>query len=828
MLGASLSISAARGAVEATADTARVALPAPAFAFAGDSNTVFLWIYREPATGTRSILEIPGAISLLTSSDGDAIATISYLVEGRPQTLQTFVTDAIPENEWSLVTISIDEPTGEAMLAVESTSLGMRSHVVQAGGPFSAGPVSGDATVGSFGGYSSMRGVFGIVVVRNHSVTLADAQGLFALRHHFGPYERDTLTEGGRMNGISGVRWMINHGVFIEPWNGTGVFGLTAAQLAAKMDEPARTTDFHVYTRMTSIFPTSFRVVRPVTEVASMTYRSPFERDPGFFVRRLPEFSADFSTDPVPAIAPMARRLAERAPPTSGPPIRVVVSANSRGVRQQDGTGQAGGFAHGFTLATFEDNAGIFLRPVRISNVGPYFGLRTSSGADFQPRRSPDALPIELTNLARLFTGGPTTNAEGPGTGITLIQTGSYYGLRCQPEPGSRLTADRPLTVRAYVLEYPNAPTVQIAADAGHNQSEPGAQTVVGTVDLNTAIPSLDSVVSAVDSDTEFLVPGNLTAGPTPLAPGMGCTLYSSGSRGSVSIVQSVRYESDTARTRIVLEIAHDFAFEVGSTMRFGPVGIRTVEHTHGPAIAGFEWRGLELTRTSDANRSALVIFAYDAFNPDDGGFAFAPAGWSGRGYDAQLDSSFDSSHHKWIAAAEPDLWLEYIAHQQSNASSMERMRQTIAQASPTTQIAWVGCVEFEDGDTHESWHRYILENAKASGVPGLTVFDHPLTGSFFDGAIDGAFVAGNHLTARGNRAIANATLDVLKTAARWPGDANNDARVDFADLNILLSNFGASGANDGSLAGDVTLDGFVDFTDLNAVLSNFGSSVFD
>jgi hypothetical protein len=673
-----------------------------------------------------------------------------------------------------------------------------------------------------------MRGVYGIVVVRDHSVTVADAQGLFALRHHFGPYEADTLADGGRMNGIEGARWMVNHGVFIEPWNGTGVFGITAAQLAAKMNEPARTTDFHVYSRQNGYRPTSFRVVRPVTEVVSMTYRSPFELQPGFFVRRLPEFDGDFSTEPVPAVAPTARRLAERASPVSGPPMRVVVSANSRGVRQQDGTGEAGNFAHGFTLAMFEDVGGVFLRPVRISNVGPYFGLRTTSAADSQPRRSPDALPIEETNFARMFTGGPSPSAFGPGTGILLYTTDSYYGLRCRPEPGSRLTADRPLTLRAYLLEYPNAPVAQISADAGFNQNEPGVQTPIETVDLDTAIPSLDSVVSMAISSSEFEIAGDLTKGDTPLAAGMGCTLHWPGSRGSISIVQSVNYEPDRASTRVVLERPHDYVVNVGSTLRFGPVGIRVVEHTHGPATLAHEWRGLELKRLSDIDRTSLVVYAYDAFNPDDGGLAFAPAGWSGRGYDAQLDDSFAVSHHNWIAAAQPDLWLEFIAHQYSNSSSMERMRQVIAEASPSTQIAWVGCVEYEDGDDHENWQRFILANAKAAGVPGFTVFRHPLTGSFFDGAIDGAFVAGNHLTARGNKAIANAALDILRTAARWPGDANNDARVDFADLNTLLSNFGTSGPSDGSLVGDVNLDGFVDFSDLNAVLSNFGSSVFD
>ncbi len=52
------------------------------------------------------------------------------------------------------------------------------------------------------------------------------------------------------------------------------------------------------------------------------------------------------------------------------------------------------------------------------------------------------------------------------------------------------------------------------------------------------------------------------------------------------------------------------------------------------------------------------------------------------------------------------------------------------------------------------------------------------------------------------------------------PGDINGDGVVNFADLNILLSNFSQSGAG---IPGDINGDGVVNFTDLNILLSNFG-----
>ncbi|MGD9692975.1 MAG: hypothetical protein AB7G17_09325 [Phycisphaerales bacterium] len=55
---------------------------------------------------------------------------------------------------------------------------------------------------------------------------------------------------------------------------------------------------------------------------------------------------------------------------------------------------------------------------------------------------------------------------------------------------------------------------------------------------------------------------------------------------------------------------------------------------------------------------------------------------------------------------------------------------------------------------------------------------------------------------------------------APCPGDANNDQRVNFTDLNLVLGFFGQSAPN---IPGDVSQDCVVNFLDLNIVLSAFG-----
>lgn len=56
------------------------------------------------------------------------------------------------------------------------------------------------------------------------------------------------------------------------------------------------------------------------------------------------------------------------------------------------------------------------------------------------------------------------------------------------------------------------------------------------------------------------------------------------------------------------------------------------------------------------------------------------------------------------------------------------------------------------------------------------------------------------------------------------PPDANHDRLVDFLDLALLLSQYGASGTAPNAPDADVNLDGAVDFLDLNIILGAYGS----
>ncbi len=73
--------------------------------------------------------------------------------------------------------------------------------------------------------------------------------------------------------------------------------------------------------------------------------------------------------------------------------------------------------------------------------------------------------------------------------------------------------------------------------------------------------------------------------------------------------------------------------------------------------------------------------------------------------------------------------------------------------------------------------------------------------------------------------AFARQQMRTFRLTLSCLADADGDGVVGFSDLNIVLSQFGASAAPGSILTGDADGDGAADFTDLNLVLSRFGSS---
>ena len=107
------------------------------------------------------------------------------------------------------------------------------------------------------------------------------------------------------------------------------------------------------------------------------------------------------------------------------------------------------------------------------------------------------------------------------------------------------------------------------------------------------------------------------------------------------------------------------------------------------------------------------------------------------------------------------------------------------------------------------------------SGAPVSNPLGTSVTGLSF--VIAGnATVGGRNVTVTTADGASTLNIAFAVAAGVCPGDVNGDGQVTFADLNTILSNFGASVP--ANTLGDLNGDGVVNFNDLNIVLSNFGN----
>lgn len=126
------------------------------------------------------------------------------------------------------------------------------------------------------------------------------------------------------------------------------------------------------------------------------------------------------------------------------------------------------------------------------------------------------------------------------------------------------------------------------------------------------------------------------------------------------------------------------------------------------------------------------------------------------------------------------------------------------ASGAPESMVGAAGEAVFEGGNVAS---RSAADNVEHVRVTGLAPGDYSLEVRRADTLGGSAW---------------EFTVAWLWPAQTCPGDANGDNLVNFTDLNIVLSDYGQTGAP-GSLPGDLDGNGVVNFLDLNIVLSFFG-----
>lgn len=161
-------------------------------------------------------------------------------------------------------------------------------------------------------------------------------------------------------------------------------------------------------------------------------------------------------------------------------------------------------------------------------------------------------------------------------------------------------------------------------------------------------------------------------------------------------------------------------------------------------------------------------------------------------------------------AASARDVWVTPIGSTYDSAAQSGASCPSGSSINSNIQQDLVLAILASDGTT-------VLASANATAAGSVEIING------FNFAANGTYYIRVTSATLGNAQTQIYRLDMAASALPpCPGDANGDRVINFQDLNIVLGQFGQSGAG---LAGDVTGDGTVNFSDLNLVLSNFGVS---
>lgn len=783
-------------------------------ALSSNTFSLIVWLHPMELDQAASVLDLPATFRLMVEADGSVRATMQQ--SGDPEELSAVAPQALGAGEWALLVVVFDGSNGDLTVRVRQGEQPEAFGSASAPG-FDTGAVGIAMTIGATPDLPAVVGHYGLLALRTEAVNAIDVEELWNHRWIHGPYSLDNSAAGGVMSTPLSCRWMIGHAMTTQPLDG-GVPGSTHER-AAIVDWPVTINNTHIFDRFEAHGP-EYRVVRPVEFVSGFVHRSPF--DPpvdGFFVRELPQIDKPLPDPPhVSVVAPRLRELA------SGPRglLRVIASANSRGMQANDGSGllgeevglAQGSYAAGFVGLNLSQTAGVLNRTAHLGRL-PWFGF---DARDHLPHRTGDVSHIDVTDFSRFWTGSGTPG-PGPGHGIQIMPGGSYV-LRCRPQ--GLIEADAPLMIDAYVLRFPGASTLRYVLNKHDRQgaagTDVGAETTL-SLDSTTLVHAInvaggDEVIDA----TELHLAGEFTK---QLEVGWACCWGTS----SISLIETVAYDAGSDQTTIIFEHPFSSAPGDGELLRFGPWDFEVVK-VEWPALDGqdpLDWRGLHVAAEDDGG-AGVVVFAFSAWRPGVDGFVIGHAGWSGHGYTPQLDQSFEVPRQAWMQILEPDVWLQCYAQQQSEPSSMLDFTDAVRAALPEIEVAWLGDMEHGVG-AFVNWDRYILENAEAADVAAISVLEDPRLGAQLDLYADGLRKDPNHISQRGVERLAALWTERLPLVAlpgepATPGDLNGDGAVDAADLLLLLGSWGPC-AEPGNCPADLNDDEEVNVLDL---LVLFGS----
>lgn len=803
----------ALAAVRAESDAARIALAphvSPGDRLQGGDFSILLWLHPDTqTTDARGIFEIPGVLSICTSSSGTLIARVDG--EDDQGQLVSLVADSgqpLLGGQWQLVALSFRRNGFVDIFQADST--GVSSGIASAGGtvvPMAQGAL-GPCLGADSQGRPALIGAYGLLVFRSHVVKANDLATIRSTRRLFAPYD---LSGVGSMNGVAGAQWMLNHAITTLPVDVDA--GGAASERAAVMGQPVSRFNVHVFDKRDVVADQYERFNRVRQSAGVNGFRYVSTREPpldGFFMIDPGPFAITYPS--VPGESALAVQLVH------GPrrPIRMFVSSNSRAVFRDDGSGQSpGNYAHGFIDLKRSEVSGVLFRPVVRGTGGPWFGLDCVDPPRAELTDLIDTTSGAYASFSRFWTGSARATSEGPGGGLFLRRWGTYE-MRCRPEEGSLMTADGPLTVEAHVMAFPGASPVLWRPRRGAWQSE------VGVDDSPSQQLALDTTrhVHMFGSDDRVLnhsaitLKGNFEG---LIVPGDAMFISTGPNAGQINVVNTITQGMTQATITFDMNLLR--WPEPGVYLRFGPWRFETLRHEFPPVPEGDArtWRGLFVQSVDEG--SGFPLFAYSAYRPDVAGLQIGVAGWGGNGYLLQLRQTEPDALLGWMQKAAADLWIQVPAQQNALPSNMSDFTAAIRQATPGCEIIWAAEAAHPSG-SQLGWPQYIVDNAAAEGVVGIVAYNQPQVGTELEQLADGHRTNLPHISRRGNLKLAELWCQLLESAAIDPCPADFApvwGRYDFFDVQVYLSAFAT-----GDPSSDLNGDGVIDFFDVQRFLMLF------
>lgn len=596
-----------------------------------------------------------------------------------------------------------------------------------------------------------------------------------------------------------------------------GLSGLSAA--AAFMGEPASFQNVHIINRSAPNQPNRVRIVRNVSSVKDIRIDSPFDlpivnsfnrRPPGVYPGE--HEGLDVVSNSSPRIARMARGKA----PASGI-IHVGVPANSRGVRSNS-PGDAANFTYGYIDNLAAITAGI-------GNIDPLITSGRNRPFPISSRRSGGVVNAQGTNYPRFWSGsGPAFT--GPGHGVLLRNQNSWNQTLLAPLEGTLYTELSGAVARVNLLEHPGSPPARIWKAKAATRTSNGVVWDPYEVILDTARGS--SIPLAVDSLT-LTFSGDLMKKGTD-GPVIGDAI--TGSNGGINVITGITFDALNNMTHVAIEHPWDTApVEDGSPLEvmWGRHGIATLEVMIEPDPSNI-YKGIRVERISTTGDLPIVVLSHGVWADDVDGWVFSQLGWGGNGFSDQIAQSFSDAIPSWTNALNLDVALIHPANQDPNPNPhlidyTEEMRE----GRPDLEIAWISDplypqLNFGTMNAFTLWVNFILQQAEAHNVIGVSVFESQTIGGAWDFLADGFADDAAHPNSRGMNAITLAALHGLQLATEInPADINGDGIVNAQDLAIILGSWGVCPEEPSPCPADLNGDGVVNAQDLAILLGLWG-----